>query len=294
MLQTSTNGARHSIQMQMPTDGIPVAAVLGSITKKTQIFETLHHLLPDRSTCMCEAYGFSRALGRDSLLIFKYFGVFFTAEEQKSRLFAPFFQTRDPTWVGGGYSGGRYPSTLPRCWRDRVTPVSTSQTHRSRRAVCLLFILSDTPLIFPLYSFSHLYTLNHSWSHLFFTHYFTPPRFFHACCISLLLTRHYRAWDSGAMLPGGGGLLGLPAAFLQLRRRSLRPRVLAVCCSVADNALPRHASSIMFKLTRMRPFVDMFSSAAVLRFHAPSEGERHFALCVECLAFLPHLQSFVV
>lgn len=88
------------------------------------------------------------------------------------------------------------------------------------------------------------------------------------------------------------GLLGLPAAFLQLRRCSLRSSVWAICRWVTDNVLPHHASLIMFKLTGWSllwssPHV-FFSQAAVLRFHALLERENIFLLVLNvcCLCYI--------
>lgn len=140
----------------------------------------------------------------------------------------------------------------------------------SRARVWLFFSLSDTPLIFPCILFSH-----HTLGPTFFMLYFRLPSFL-SCLLCFPLFEQTLSGLAAVLR----GLLGLPAAFLQLRRCSLRSSVWAMCRWVTDNVLPCHASLIMFKLTGWSllwssPHV-FFSQAAVLRFHALLERENIF------------------
>lgn len=94
------------------------------------------------------------------------------------------------------------------------------------------------------------------------------------------------------------GLLGLPAAFLQLRRCSLQSSMWAMCRWVTDNVLPRHTSLIMFKLTGWSLLWSsppcILLSSSYFEVSCPVGEGKHFSLCVECLLFVPHLQNFEI
>lgn len=155
----------------------------------------------------------------------------------------------------------------------KFPPFPHLRSTEARARVWLFFSLSDTPLIFPCISFSH-----HTFGPTFFMLYFRFPSF-----LSRLLCFPLVKQTLSGLGAALRGLLGLPAAFLQLRRCSLRSSVWAMCRWVTDNVLPRHASLIMFKLLGWSllwssPHV-FFSQAAVLRFHALLERENIFPLC---------------
>lgn len=114
----------------------------------------------DRNTYMCETYGFSSALDPEFILPVKHF-FFFIATKQRSWIF-----TFSPQpWHDINQNRFNLVEDIPffRCGRDRVSPVSSSQTHRSQSlSVALLQPVRHSSylslyFIQPSYPRSHLF-----------------------------------------------------------------------------------------------------------------------------------------